>query len=518
MVQSNPPSTSTSQQGRFRYLVRAELKPGDVVLVRSVGWESTLIARASGGDYSHAALVCEDNELFEADDEGAGFTHLSDVLAKVNESCVSWARLRHDCDRLIVLRHPQLSSRYPDGGGPAGLLVKEAVRKAAQSYFGGPYSKMERLAEASRLPEALAGLRPLLAWLLRVGTETRDINSPLPGVFCSELVALVFQKELGLPLFAEDRPPVTISPNDLTPDKSLLVAVPGAVVSPSLAGAAQVHDSAAALNLPTLRREDLLPTIVSIKEGLASWQQTFEQSMGPIVDLITKYPDQSPELKRLGEDLMQWGAKVALERTYAYALVRLPMRSDQSRRQFEEFRSMEAWHCARQPAVIERALAAPQVQEAQCLRGVSDPADWLAHHLEVSFPGSPDVMRLEVRGAPPREVLALADAVADAYLADARERWERKAQERIDMRRSAEEHVQAILARARETSRQTPPADVPAGHKNDEPAETGAPRLPDWVREEVVAEALAHVEQLDKPLPLPEKLQPAILGGPEGVP
>jgi hypothetical protein len=72
-------------------------------------------------------------------------------------------------------------------------------------------------------------LKPLVAAAFEL-CERKALAQRIPGPFCSELVARVYDRT-GLALFDQGRASATISPNDLA--KSILVRVEGAVISSS---------------------------------------------------------------------------------------------------------------------------------------------------------------------------------------------------------------------------------------------------------------------------------------------
>ena len=261
------------------YLDVNYLRPGDVVLSRGSDITSRALARFSGGQYSHAALVLDSHSLFEADDCGVGFTHVPTVLVKVAGGHRKWWEFS-DGRRVQVLRHPDLAGRYQDTIGPPGLRLLDAVSKAVAPYHGQPYSHLERLAGASQMP---AGLQPALRAVLRLWQyadwargQDRNLASCVVGLFCSEVIVEAYQ-QLGVALFDDKRPAGVVSPNDLgrAPSK-LTEPVTGAVVTER-----QVNDARLISRLDAgelawrhrinlLAREEYLPPIVNFNEEAAN--------------------------------------------------------------------------------------------------------------------------------------------------------------------------------------------------------------------------------------------------------
>jgi capsular exopolysaccharide synthesis family protein len=68
--------------------------------------------------------------------------------------------------------------------------------------------------------------------------------------------------------------------------------------------------------------------------------------------------------------------------------------------------------------VLQTALQRPGVSELQVVKSVADPVGWLEGELKVDFSVSPEIMRITLSGADPRELLVLLDAIREAYLAE----------------------------------------------------------------------------------------------------
>jgi hypothetical protein len=199
------------------YLRTEIVKPGDVILSRSSGKESKIIAKFTRGRYSHAALVCNPSVRFESLSDGIGFTWSDISRAEYHEDEGFWLLedISHYSD-IAVYRYPNLSKEKEDA-------VKATLLKLVDTFYGLEYPDLTHLADASSPSPTL---RRLAAVLLRYFGKKTQKTPIIPGPFCSELVALVFDS-LGLPLFDSNRPAKTISPNDLS--RSRLRLVPNAI-------------------------------------------------------------------------------------------------------------------------------------------------------------------------------------------------------------------------------------------------------------------------------------------------
>ena len=209
-------------------LVRADLlKLGDVVLSRGRFDESNIIAWATRGRFSHAALIVNPMEVFEADDSGAGVGAPVSVLALVSGVSERWIGFECQERQLTVLRHPELAQK------PAADL-RENLCDFWKRYRDLYYASADRLANPLRLPWPFGAITAIV--LRRKLRESRPFGS---GVFCSELVAS-FYRDNGLPLFAGRSRlsdwlarrwrPDQISPNDLS--RSVLTPVDDVIVQP----------------------------------------------------------------------------------------------------------------------------------------------------------------------------------------------------------------------------------------------------------------------------------------------
>jgi hypothetical protein len=181
----------------------------DVVL--SVGRQhrkrSKLIQLASFGRYSHAALVISERWWFEADEKGcfpsfvrtnhAGFVNGERVLL------MDLSEYRE----IQVYRHPRfygLSEARRDE-------IRKRIGAAISSFNFHEYPELAKLAHAAHPP-----LRRFLIAVARWSRRyLRRFSAPIiPGKFCSEAVAHIFQ-EMEVPLFDDQRDSSEVSPSNI---------------------------------------------------------------------------------------------------------------------------------------------------------------------------------------------------------------------------------------------------------------------------------------------------------------
>lgn len=147
------------------------LQPGDILLVMSEGPLSDLIAWASDGAYSHAALVVDGGDVIEAS------------LGGVRRS--SLARRVADTGRVhyIDAWRPMGEAGQPFGAADLSLVVRHAG-----TMLGAPYP-VDQLA----LFGAIMALRgkwpadPLLRKVVRIALD-HAVPSDSPALLCSEVV------------------------------------------------------------------------------------------------------------------------------------------------------------------------------------------------------------------------------------------------------------------------------------------------------------------------------------------
>jgi hypothetical protein len=220
--------TDRSDIASFNYVIRVDrLRPGDVLLTRSLDKHTSFIAPGTGGLYSHAALWLPrlgaeppyaepfDLQMFESEDLGVGETHLAEAFVTTSDGRRFLARLVPDALAIGLFRHPEIGALDPAELGAAARRLRES-----DEHLG--YSELDRLALAV---DGAPVLRRRLAAVLRT-RDDRDI-ALVPGAFCSELVAKYFA-ELRLLLFDDPRPPEEVSPSHLA--ESRLQEVPDVII------------------------------------------------------------------------------------------------------------------------------------------------------------------------------------------------------------------------------------------------------------------------------------------------
>jgi hypothetical protein len=214
-----------------RLVLRLDLlEPGDVLLMRGEGGQSTAIAGFSGGDFSHAALWINPLTSLESDGESDG-----GLIGPKHTRCFGTARQDGQPVALGEIVGAPLACEVYRHPGIKDLSVEQfaaALEAEMHASYGKDYSEYYRLVAIANLPgwPALSKYLVPLATEVTRACERRFSRDKIHGPFCSELVARFF-RHLGLPLFNEDRPAEQISPNDL--GRSALDRVEGAVVDTS---------------------------------------------------------------------------------------------------------------------------------------------------------------------------------------------------------------------------------------------------------------------------------------------
>ncbi|MEN1973282.1 hypothetical protein WCE34_13280 [Luteimonas sp. MJ204] len=147
------------------------LQEGDILLMMGDGPLSDLIAWASDGTYSHAAMVADQGELIEASLAGVRRYPLAKRLGEVDHY--------HWVDAF----------RAHDGQGrPFDSGDRRLVREHAQALLGAPYP-VDQLALFGAIM-ALRGKWPAHSWarkLVRLALD-RAVPSESPAMLCSEVV------------------------------------------------------------------------------------------------------------------------------------------------------------------------------------------------------------------------------------------------------------------------------------------------------------------------------------------
>lgn len=201
------------------------LLPADIVLTRSENPISALIATMTGGQFSHAALVCEPNSWFEATQSGVGYNGIIAVKFEHNG-------LRPD--RLLArLEYTELRVVRPHDNGaiaPDSMMDKLTQLTADEEWvkkIGQDYPLWECLSTAMHLPFPATVTREVLTQL---ENHYRDREALIPGMFCSQLVVTLL-RDLKVEVVHEKRLPETVNPNDLA-RSNLVSEVTGVFVMP----------------------------------------------------------------------------------------------------------------------------------------------------------------------------------------------------------------------------------------------------------------------------------------------
>lgn len=158
------------------------IRPGDVILTLGTDKFVEGIAYATKGKYSHSMLVASDYQLFEADDEGVGY---SDTAGNggilIGNGTFRRVLAMRDCVDVRVLSHPALKEKTSEE-------IEMAIAKIVKPWEGDAYSDYRRLFEPLKVSgRPLSWIKAVLAiyqWGERRGG---------PGMFCSEVVARVFE-------------------------------------------------------------------------------------------------------------------------------------------------------------------------------------------------------------------------------------------------------------------------------------------------------------------------------------
>lgn len=235
------------------FLKSGAVRPGDVLLTRGRGGESTLIAAVTGGQFSHAALWLPVPDsplpaLIEAEDLGVGFTTLTPIHFMTGSTVTSTYSLPQSPLAWKLMRHPAIAGIAPE----RLIAASEAFLK---KVLHRRYSALERLVKPVGLPapiESIAG---------RLGAFADRLSRAQGhhGIFCSELVALYFE-ELQVSLFKSGGPAAThVSPNDLDSGICLLKCVEDAFLAPDSLG---TDFEATRTELEWLARKDVVPVFV----------------------------------------------------------------------------------------------------------------------------------------------------------------------------------------------------------------------------------------------------------------
>ncbi len=275
--------------GKF---IRCELlNPGDVILSCGNEKHSKAIARMTKGPYSHACFALTATYRFESLMDGIGFSYREIDRAEYHPS--EGHRLLEDVSdfrRITVYRHPSITGKELE-------RVKEQLPEILQQFFGLQYPKLLKLAQAS---SNSPNIRRFLSVLLDMIDKISGHHPIVPGPFCSQLIALVFEMlNLNKPLFPSKRASDTVNPNDLA--HSNLQEIPNILceVDETSHENPQLAKEINEMN-PSLSREQLLSPLVTGKVLLKLFEDLYSKH-----DHTALRENLKPEVKRLAQRILE---------------------------------------------------------------------------------------------------------------------------------------------------------------------------------------------------------------------
>jgi hypothetical protein len=191
------------------FLDDSQLMDGDIILMRGNEKFSKKISKWDG-KYSHAAIKVPPFGLFDADIPDLSTTHLHIDRWELHETGVDERGNKTYKSRMLcalpgvteaaVLRHRKINTK-----NPTWLFCR--LRAAVLKYIGLEYPHKAELVDAAQdIPDEI---KPSVKALLE---EIEPKKPTVPGPFCSQLVALIFQ-EIRLGLFDPEIAPNKVSPN-----------------------------------------------------------------------------------------------------------------------------------------------------------------------------------------------------------------------------------------------------------------------------------------------------------------
>ena len=163
------------------FVIKEKLRPGDVILTMGDEKFSAGIASVTAGRYSHAILVASQNQWFEADDEGVGYSDCWGGGWLIGPGILRRVLALPNCLDAEVLSHPALKKRSSED-------IESAIAKVVKPWLGEDYSDYRRLFN----PLAVSG-RP--SWWIKLALayyQWRDRRRP-SGMFCSEVIARIYE-------------------------------------------------------------------------------------------------------------------------------------------------------------------------------------------------------------------------------------------------------------------------------------------------------------------------------------
>ena len=198
------------------------IRTGDVLLTFGNGAKSrlgmlfstsTLIAFFTRGRYSHAAIFVNQGDIFESYRNLVGPVRLETGHATFSGKRHRVVRIPHNPTLAEIWRHRKNLAHHE---------WDEAIPQIMKEDFGTNYSLLARMVNLST---RIGWARPVAITIARL--LDRRGRSPVPGTFCSELVAKFYAKR-NLPLFESTMLPEAVTPEALS--HSLLEIVPDVII------------------------------------------------------------------------------------------------------------------------------------------------------------------------------------------------------------------------------------------------------------------------------------------------
>lgn len=197
------------------YLVDRVVKPGDVLLTLGYKPHSLLIASATGGPISHAAIIVTGSTLFESRTFGIGMPDLIPDRIEIIDRERCHLHCLHDCLAAVVLRSEPFQTF--DNFMDQFMKVLDTIQ--ALGDLGREYSDWDQLLKVFNPNSGFVRWsQKMAAWML----DATDGRKMVEGPFCSHLVARFF-KQLGIPLGKDGDFPAIPSPVALLDANLVLV-------------------------------------------------------------------------------------------------------------------------------------------------------------------------------------------------------------------------------------------------------------------------------------------------------
>lgn len=171
-------------------LTESDLKPADILLSTGDAKVSAAIRIGTGSRYSHASLYAGNGEIIEAIGEGVVRQSLGRAMRDDTLVCVYRRMRMSDAQAQQVLRYAssQIGKAY-DETGAIGAGVTSGRGALMLTVFAG---------SMMRVPVPIVGAAAALGTAaftgFALGADLMNRWNPERSFFCSELVALAFEK------------------------------------------------------------------------------------------------------------------------------------------------------------------------------------------------------------------------------------------------------------------------------------------------------------------------------------